>query len=213
MVGRLDERKWLVLRAAIRDYILTALPVGSEKLTRRYKLNLSPATVRNILASLEEEGLLDQPHVSSGRIPTDRAFRAYVDALMDPQPVHRDIREFIVNRYQDVFRDVGEIMQETSRILSRTSRYAGIVSAPNMSQVVFERLDLFRLEDARILIVLISTLGVLYQGVIDGIPGLSKRDLARAADYLNRHLKGRSLLEARHRILEQMKSEKDHIVK
>ncbi len=211
MADRLDERKWLVLRAAIRDHILTALPVGSEKLTKRYRLNLSPATVRNIMASLEESGYLEQPHVSSGRVPTDLAFRAYVDSLMDPQPLHRNIREFIVNRYQDVFHDVGEIMQETSRILSRTSRYAGIVSAPNMSQVVFEGIDLFRLDDSRILIVLISTMGVLFHRVIEGVRDLSKKELSQAAEELNHHIKGRSLSEARHRILEQIESEKNQV--
>ena len=197
------------MRAVIRDYILTALPVGSEKITKKYRLNLSPATVRNIMASLEERGYLEQPHVSSGRIPTDQAFRCYVDALRDPKPLRRDVKELIVTRFQDAVLDVGEVMQEASRILSRVSRYTSVISAPRFLHTVFERIDLFRLDSSRVLMVLISPSGVLYHRIVDGVRDLSKEDLAKATLYLNRHISGLSLSDARKRIMEQMESEKE----
>jgi len=185
MLEPLEEKKWKVLRAVIRDYILTALPVGSERITRKYRLNISPATVRNIMACLEDHGLLEQPHVSSGRIPTDLGFRYYVDAIMDPKPLRRDVKDFILSRYQGGGRNVGEIMQETSRILSGISRYTGIVSAPRLSQAVLEQIDLIRMDAHRILVVLISHTGVLYNRVIEEREGLTQEELNRVADDLS----------------------------
>ena len=193
----------------IRDYILSGLPVGSEKITRKYRLNLSPATVRNIMASLERMGYLEQPHVSSGRIPTDRAFRHYVDALIDPKPLDRNVQKFILDRFQYAVLDVGEIMQETSRILSRVSHCAGVVSYPRISETVFDRIEFYRVDPERVLIVLISQTGLLYHRILEEVPGVSQQELKQAADYLNGRIRGLTLSEARKRIMEQM--EKDRV--
>jgi len=209
MADSLDARKWRVLRAVIRDYIRTGLPVGSERLTRKYRLDLSSATVRNTMACLEEMGYLEQPHVSSGRSPTDRAFRYYVDALMDPKPLDRNVQKLIRDRFQEAVQDVGGIMRETSRILSGISHCAGVVSFPRISQTVFERIDFYRLDEDHVLIVLISQTGVLYHRILRALPGVSQEELRRAADYLNRRIRGLSLAAARQRILEQM--EKDRV--
>jgi len=203
----LDEKKWKVLRAVIRDYILTAVPVGSERIARKYRLNLSPATVRNIMACLEELGLLEQPHVSSGRVPTDLGFRYYVDDIMDPKPLRRDVKEFILGRYQAGCRNVGEIMQETSRILSGITRYTAIVSAPRLSQAVLERMDLIRMDEARILVVLISHAGVLYNRVIEEWQGLTQKELNRIACDLNPQVRGKTLLELQDALRRQMQSQ------
>lgn len=207
MLEPLEEKKWRVLRAVIRDYILTALPVGSERITRKYRLNISPATVRKIMACLEELGLLEQPHVSSGRIPTDLGFRYYVDALTDPRPLGRDVKEFILSRYRGGGRNVAEILQETSRLLSGISRYTAIVSGPRLSQVVLERIDLIRMDRRRILVVLISHTGVLYNRVIDDQDGLTQGELNRVVHDLNAQVQGRTLLQLRERLRVQLRSE------
>ena len=209
MVERLEARTQQVLRAVIRDYILRAQPVGSGKITKKYRLGMSSATARNIMAFLEELGFLTQPHPSSGRIPTDSGFRYYVDALMDPKPLRRDEKEFILNRVKDAPYDVGVIMQETSRILSHISHCTSLVSSPRISQTVFEQIDLIRLDSTRILMVLVSQTGVVYNRVVGDVPGFSQKDLDRAAAYLNRHIKGLPLAEAKHKIMEQMEAEKD----
>jgi heat-inducible transcriptional repressor len=209
MVERLEARTQQVLRAVIRDYILRAQPVGSGKLTKKYRLDMSPATVRSIMACLEDLGLLEQPHPSSGRVPTDRGFRYYVDALMDPKPLPRDEKEFILNRVQDAPHDVGVIMQETSRVLSHISHYTSLVSSPRISQTVFEQIDLIRLDRTRILMVLVSPTGVVYNRIIGDVRGLSQKDLDDAAEYLNRHIKGLPLAEAKQKIMAQMEAEKD----
>ena len=209
MLERLEARTQQVLRAVIRDYILRAQPVGSGKITKKYRLDMSPATVRSIMACLEDLGFLEQPHPSSGRVPTDSGFRYYVDALMEPKPLHRDEKEFILNRVQDAPHDVGVIMQETSRALSYISHYTSLVSSPRISQTVFERIDLIRLDRSRILMVLVSPTGVVYNRIIGDVRGLSQKDLDHATEYLNRHIKGLPLEEAKEKIVEQMEAEKD----
>jgi heat-inducible transcriptional repressor len=211
MLEPLEEKKWKVLRAVIRDYILTALPVGSEKITRKYRLKISPATVRNIMGTLEELGFLEQPHPSSGRIPTDLGFRYYVDAIMDPRPLSKDVKEFILGRYQDAFLNVGAIMQETSRILSGISRYTGIVSAPRLGQAVLDRIDLVRMDPSRVLVVLISRTGVLYHRVIEEREGLSQDEWDRAANDLNPHVRGRTLAQVQERLRRQMETQQMQI--
>jgi heat-inducible transcriptional repressor len=209
MVERLEARTQQVLRAVIRDYILRAQPVGSGKIAKKYRLHMSPATVRNIMGILEDLGFLAQPHPSSGRIPTDRGFRHYVDALMDPKPLPREEKEFILNRFKEAPLDVGVIMQETSRVLSHISRYTSLVSSPRISQTVFERIDLIRLDRTRILMVLVSPTGVVYNRIIGDVGGLSQKDLDRAAEYLNGHIKGLPLAKAKQKIVEQMEADED----
>jgi heat-inducible transcriptional repressor len=209
MVEHLEARTQQVLRAVIRDYILRAQPVGSGKITKKYRLDMSPATVRNIMACLEDIGFLEQPHPSSGRVPTDRGFRYYVDALMDPKPLPRDEKEFILNRVQDAPHDVCVIMQETSRVLSHISHYTSLVSSPRISQTVFEQIDLIRLDRSRILMVLVSPTGEVYNRIIGDIRGLAQKDLDDAAEYLNRHIKGLPLAEAKQKIMAQMEAEQD----
>ena len=209
MLERLEARTQQVLRAVIRDYVLRAQPVGSGKITKKYRLDMSPATVRSIMACLEDLGFLEQPHPSSGRVPTDSGFRYYVDALMEPKPLHRDEKAFILHRVQDAPHDVGVIMQETSRALSYISHYTSLVSSPRISQTVFERIDLIRLDRSRILMVLVSPTGVVYNRIIGDVRGLSQRDLDHATEYLNRHIRGLPLEEAKEKILEQMEVEKD----
>ena len=208
MMPPLDARKWQVLRAVIREYIVSGLPVASGKITRKYRLNLSPATVRTTMALLEQEGYLEQPHVSAGRIPSDLAFRYYVDVLTDLKPLAQDVQRLILGRFQDAVQDVGEIMQETSRLLSRVSRCAGVVSAPSISHIVFDAIDFHPLEGSRVLVILVSQAGLLYHRIIDGIHGATRKELEQAAGYLNRHIRGRSLAEAREWIMKQLEQEK-----
>jgi heat-inducible transcriptional repressor len=128
---------------------------------------------------------------------------------MDPKPLHRDEKEFILNRVQEAPDDVGEIMQETSRVLSNISRYTSLVSSPRVSQTVFERMDLIRLDGSRILMVLVSPTGVVYNRIIGDARGLSQEDLNHAAEYLNRLIQGLPLAEAKKKIMAQMEAEKD----
>lgn len=209
MLERLSEKTHRVLYSVVRDYIRTAHPVGSVRVARKYRLGMSPATVRNILADLEEMGFLEQPYTSSGRVPTDRAFRYYVDKALETRPLKRSDREMIQEAYQFVAPDVSEILQETSRILSQVSRYPSVVSAPRVSHHIFEKIDLVRLDGSRILMILISQGGVIHNRILAVETQWSQKELSRAAEYLSNLMKGMTLSEVKKKILEDLRLEKD----
>ena len=130
MADQLSDRGKRILEAVIEDYIATAEPVGSRTITRSHALALSPATVRNVMSDLEEMGFLTSPHTSAGRIPTDKAYRLYVNSILEVKHIARDNREEIQRRCRLAGKDMAEILKETSRLLSSTSSYMGVVMAP-----------------------------------------------------------------------------------
>lgn len=209
MVGRLQGKTQRVLEAVVRDYIRRARPVGSTKITERYRLDMSPATVRSIMSCLEDLGMLRQPHAASGRVPTDWGLRYYVDSLMDPKPLRKDVKEFILGRFQASPHDVGELLQEASRVLSRVSRYTSVVFAPQFSKTVFERIELLRLDAGRILMVMVSDAGVVYNRVIEEDSGLGQEELNQASGYLNRLIQGLPLEQAKRKVVEELEVERN----
>jgi len=211
MEDGLADRSRRVLCAVVRDYIHTAHPVGSLRIAKKYRLRMSPATVRNVLADLEEKGFLEQPYTSSGRVPTDQAFRHYVDASLETRALRRAEKQLILEKFQDVPPDVGEILQETSRILSQFSRYPSVVSAPRVSNHIFERIDFVRLDASRVLMIMISQGGVIHNLIIEEEMQLSRRNLNCMADHLSHLMKGLTLAEVKKKVLDQLKAEKDQV--
>ena len=143
----LNERKRQILRAITNDYIDTAEPVGSRTIARRYGLGVSPATIRNEMADLEEDGYLQQPHTSAGRIPSDKGYRFYVDALMDPEELSveeiRKIREALRAEH----RQMEELVHGSARLLALLSQYTSIVVAPDLRFGAIRRLQLIPLDE------------------------------------------------------------------
>jgi heat-inducible transcriptional repressor len=204
----LSERSRQILEAVIDDYIRTAEPVGSRTVTRRHGLALSPATVRNVMSDLEEMGFLSSPHTSAGRVPTDKAFRFYVDSLLQIRAITEIQQEDIRRQYQVPGRDVGEILKETSRILSSISNYIGIVVAPRFAANVFRQIEFVKLCGKRILVILVSESGIVQNRVIEADEDLSSEDLVRMTNYLNDLLHGLTISEVKARIVREMEDEK-----
>jgi heat-inducible transcriptional repressor len=204
----LSERSRQILEAVIDDYIRTAEPVGSRTVTRRHGLALSPATVRNVMSDLEEMGFLSSPHTSAGRVPTDKAFRFYVDSLLQIRAITEIQQEEIRRQYQVPGRDVGEILKETSRILSSISNYIGIVVAPRFAANVFRQIEFVKLCGKRILVILVSESGIVQNRVIEAEEDLSAEDLVRMTNYLNNLLQGLTIAEVKARIVREMEDEK-----
>jgi heat-inducible transcriptional repressor len=204
----LSERSRQILEAVIDDYIRTAEPVGSRTVTRRHGLALSPATVRNVMSDLEEMGFLSSPHTSAGRVPTDKAFRFYVDSLLQIRAITEIQQEEIRRQYQVPGRDVGEILKETSRILSSISNYIGIVVAPRFAANVFRQIEFVKLCGKRILVILVSESGIVQNRVIEADEDLSSEDLVRMTNYLNDLLHGLTISEVKARIVREMEDEK-----
>lgn len=204
----LTERSRKILEAIIEDYILTAEPVGSRTISRRQGLSLSPASVRNVMADLEEMGFLASPHPSAGRVPTEKAYRFYVDSLVGLRRIAREEREEIHKRCSLTGKDIGEVLKETSRILSSISHYMGIVVAPRFTANVFRHMEFVKLGGRRILAILVSQNGTVQNKIIETDEELQFTDLTRMSNYLNDLLKGLTITQVKKRILEEMEEEK-----
>lgn len=208
MNDTLSERSKQILEAIIDDYIRTAEPVGSRTVTRRHGLSLSPATVRNVMSDLEEMGFLASPHTSAGRVPTDKAFRFYVDSLLQVRAIDPDQQDVIRSQYRSHGRDVAELLKETSRILSSISQYVGIVVAPRFAANIFRQIEFVRLCGRRLLAILVSESGVVQNRIIEADEEFAPEDLIRMSNYLNELLQGLSISQVKQRIIREMENEK-----
>ena len=208
MHDNLNERSKHILEAIIEDYIHTAEPVGSRTITRRHGVSLSPATVRNVMADLEEMGFLVSPHTSAGRIPTDKAYRFYVDSLLGLPRIAREEREEIRKRCSLTGRDIGEVLKETSRMLSSISHYMGIVVAPRFTANVFRHIEFVKLGGRRVLAILVSQNGTVQNKLIETDEEFHFAELTRMSNYLNDLLEGLTIAQVKNRILEEMHKDK-----
>ncbi len=203
-----SERHHEILMALIRYYIGTAEPVGSKTLVERRQLNVSPATVRSVLAELEGEGYLSQPYTSAGRVPTEKAYRYYVDNLLK----HRfsDTRAH-ANHVRLALRGfsggVEDLLKWTSRVLSDMSRYAGIVLPPKRIRSLFKKVTFVRINRESVLTVLVSVSGVTRNKLVHTEEDFSQKALDSMSNYLNQRYSGLSLEEMKRKVEEDL--EKD----
>lgn len=211
----LSPRSRHILEAIVEDYIATAEPVGSSAVARRHALTLSSATVRNVMANLEEMGLLTSPHTSAGRIPTEKAYRFYVDSLIALRQITREEKKQIIRRCRQAGAGLSEILKETSRTLSSLSNYIGIVVAPSFISDVFRHIEFLRLGAHRVLAILVSGNGSVQNRLVETEEDIPEDDLVKMGNYLNELMQGLTISQARERILEEMKKEKvqyDHLM-
>ncbi|HIJ81774.1 MAG TPA: heat-inducible transcription repressor HrcA, partial [Desulfuromonadales bacterium] len=208
MQVELSARSRLILEAIVEDYIATAEPVGSSAMAKRHALTLSPATVRNVMANLEEMGLLTSPHTSAGRIPTEKAYRFYVDSLVALRRVSREEKRQIVSHCRQSGSGLSGILKETSRTLSQLSNYMGIVVAPSFTADTFRHIEFIRLGQRKILAILVSSKGAIQNRLIETSEDLAPEELVTMGNYLNKLMQGLTITQARERILSEMQSEK-----
>ena len=208
MVIDFSERMRRVLGAVVEDYIVTAEPVGSKIIAKNLTFNLSSATIRNIMADLEEIGLLYQPHTSAGRIPTEKGLRFYVDYLLDIHELEQGEREEIRSKYLGYQTEAEDLFKETSRILSSSSHHLGVVWAPKMSLAVLQHIEFVRLRKHQVMAVLVSPTGLVYHRVIEMEEDFSQSELDHLSSYMNSFLTGLTLQQAREKLIDEMKVEK-----
>lgn len=208
MHEELSERSRQILAAIVEAHIETAEPVGSGTVVRRGEISLSPATVRNVMAELEERGFLLSPHTSAGRVPTEKAYRFYVDSLLRERPSGAEGAPGLVS--DDCLRGLRmeKVLQEVGRTLSNVSHCAGIVMAPRFTSTIFRHIEFIRLSGGRILTVIVSESGLVQNRLIETDERIAQYELDQAANWLNETLSGLSMSEARLRILGKMVQEK-----
>ncbi|MFI6477427.1 heat-inducible transcriptional repressor HrcA [Nonomuraea sp. NPDC050663] len=162
----LDDRKLAVLRAIVEDYVSTNEPVGSKALAERHNLNVSPATIRNDMAVLEEQGYIAQPHTSAGRVPTDKGYRLFVDRLSQVKPLssaeRRAIETFLVGAV-----DLDDVVTRTVRLLAQLTRQVAVVQYPTLTRSTVRHVELVPLSERRVMLVLITNTGRVEQRVIE----------------------------------------------
>jgi len=203
-VAELNDRAREVLRLVVESYVETGEPVGSRSLTRKITETLSPATIRNIMADLQDLGLLYAPHTSAGRLPTDAGLRLFVNGLLEVGNISEQERESIEARCAAVGRSMNEALDQATTLLSGLSRCASVVMAPKTEQPL-KHIEFVNLGPGRALVVTVTQSGQVENRLIDTPPGMPVSALAEASNYLNARLSGRTFDEARRLILEDLK--------
>ncbi|MEV5434727.1 heat-inducible transcriptional repressor HrcA [Streptomyces sp. NPDC052682] len=186
----LSERRLQVLRAIVQDYVGTEEPVGSKALTERHNLGVSPATVRNDMAALEEEGYIAQPHTSAGRIPTDKGYRLFVDKLAGVKPMSAPERRAIQNFLEGAV-DLDDVVARTVRLLAQLTRQVAVVQYPSLTRSTVRHVELLSLAPARVMLVLITDTGRVEQRVVDCPAPFGETSLADLRARLNSRVAGR----------------------
>jgi heat-inducible transcriptional repressor len=191
----LDERKLTVLRAIVEDYVSTTEPVGSKTLVDRHHFDVSPATIRNDMAVLEEQGFIAQPHTSAGRIPTDKGYRLFVDRLSSVRPLsaaeRRAIETFLAGAYS-----LDDVVMRTVRLLVQLTRQVAVVQYPSLTRSAIRHIELVPLAPTRLLLVLITDTGRVEQCAVDLPTAWDDASVSHVRTVLNACLGGHKLADA-----------------
>ena len=201
----LSEREREVLQSLISYYVATAEPVGSRAITHRFRLGISPATVRNTMQDLEEMGLISQPHTSAGRIPTDKGYRVYVDSMMGREALTPSEENQIRREICADYAAVENILDQTARVLATVSRQLGVTVAPRFDQGVLTRINLLPVADKKILVVLAVKHGLVRSILLEAESAIDIDRIERSVAVLNERLAGLTLGEIAESIGERLK--------
>jgi heat-inducible transcriptional repressor len=194
----MENRKQSILRAVVKEFTTSAVPVGSQALQSRYFVNLSSATIRSELAELADLGYLTQPHTSAGRVPTDSGYRYFVDFLMDVEKIPDQVGSFIENELRQAPSDVQGMVEKVAMTVAAVTQNASVASAPQGSQARIKHLDLVSLEPTEVLLILLLEGNLLRQQVVTVTQEATQAILTQLAAKLNSTFAGRGGEEARH---------------
>ncbi|NPV80420.1 MAG: heat-inducible transcription repressor HrcA [Firmicutes bacterium] len=203
----MNERKKLILQAVVDDYISTADPVGSRSIARKYNLGISPATIRNEMADLEEEGYLCQVHTSSGRIPSDTGYRFYVDVIMEAKPLSPDERRKVLQELAHRQGQIEATVQHTARILASLTNQAVVVISPRFGESVIRRIDLIPMSEDSLLVIMITEPGFVNTRIVQLSGTISPQEIVGITHYLNERLNGKAVKDLRSTLLNEIEWE------
>ncbi len=207
-VNPLSERAQQLLKALVERYIFEGQPVGSRTLARGTGMDLSPATIRNVMADLEELGFLCAPHTSAGRVPTVRGYRFFVDALMQVQPLEAKAVEQL-RRELDPQASTADLVQTASGLLSDISHLAGVVMMPRRESVTLRQVEFLPLSDRRVLAIVVVNEREVQNRILHSARDYTPAELVEAANYLNALFAGRDIVQARADLLAEMREARD----
>jgi heat-inducible transcriptional repressor len=201
---QLNGREQSILHHVVFNYIQTAVPVGSRYISKHFESGLSPASIRNVMADLEELGFLSHPHTSAGRIPTDLGYRFYIDYLMEMQQL--DDREKLRIRQQlDQANDADEMLRETSKLLGKISHQLSIVTSPHLSSGIFEKIELIPITASKLLVVISIRTGIVRTVMMEVGAEVRREHLDQVGRLLNERLSGLTLQQIRDSFVDRLK--------
>ena len=209
--GALTPRDREILKDIISTHILSGEPVSSRAVSKHAQHSLSAASIRNVMADLEDSGLLAQPHSSAGRVPTEAAYRLYVESLMQMRRISSRERSYIDDYLLDASTDADHLMNAATCLLSELSEQVGVVMTPSVEEIVLKSIDFVSLGARRVLCVMVSTTGFIDHLVIDLEDDLAREELVRISNYVTDNFSGRRLPEIRDQLLRLMDAERAHV--
>lgn len=209
-MSKLDKRHKEILWAIIQGHIDLNVPIGSILISKRFPIDLSPATIRNTMAKLEESGYIRQPHRSAGRVPTEKGYRFYVDSLLEKRSftINTALSNELSFRLRTIASDNRQLVREAALTLSAFSRYLAIATPPSMQNMAFQRIKFIKYEDKRVLTVLISEGSMVKNKIIELDKEYSQNELDRAADYLSSKFSGLSIKKVKEKLAYQLHKER-----
>lgn len=209
----LDERAKKVLCAVVESYIEKPEPVGSRYIMKRYGFDVCSATIRNIMSDLEDEGFLFQPHTSAGRLPTDRAYRFYVNYIFQEylrkktEEIKKNI-ENLTKKLRKLRNDMNSLFMETTHSLSQATKYLGLALLPETDKTALHRVDFIKFKDDLVIAIVVNDKGIVKNKIIKANHEISQQELNSLADFVNSNYKGKSLDEIREDLFSRLKREK-----
>lgn len=195
VVTDLESRRKKVLEIIVQCYVDTAFPVGSKTVCCRSRLGLSPATIRNVMAELEEMGLVTHPHTSGGRFPTDKGYRFYVESLMENIRLSLEETEIIESTYQDRWEGVEELVERTTRLLSELTKQIGMVLFPRLKKAPFKHIGLFYTAPNKIMVTLVTSSGLVRNAEMEVTEPIEETQLQRICQFMNSQCQGLPLAD------------------
>ncbi len=207
----MTERDREILKAVVQIHISTGEPVGSRTISKHLNMKLSPATIRNIMADLEEKGYLMQPHTSAGRIPTDRGYRYYVDHLIEEKPVEEVIKEFdsVMKETLKRAKDVKDILKSASKFLSERTKQVGLLFIPKIKVLKVKNVELIKVASKTILVIFASESGIIQHKLIQTEEDFTQEQLTRFSNYINQKFSGKSLAQIKEALLSEMEEDRN----
>ncbi len=206
----LDERTQILLRHLIQSYIRDGQPVGSKSLAQKSGLDVSSATIRNIMASLEQMGLVDSPHVSAGRVPTKAGYRFFIDSLLEVRDLGKQAQQ-IVNQTFSEDKTSQDLIHSATGILSQLTHLTGLVSVTRPARIEVRHIEFMKLSDRRILVIMVVNADQVYNKVIQVDRDYTDLELTEAEKCLSRYLIGSDFAQARARIKKEMQAHKEEV--
>ncbi len=203
----LDERKRFILKAIIDDYIFSAEPIGSRTIARKYNMGVSPATIRNEMADLEEMGYLEQPYTSSGRVPSDKGYRFYVDFLMKDEKLTEKEISLISGVFKKKITEIEDIIEQATRVLSDMTNYTSVVLGPQLKKSSLKHLQILPIDEGKALVVVVTNTGLVEHCFIKVPKEFKRSELSRISNLINYKVQGLSINKITPSLLSELKAE------